>query len=293
MEKEILSFLENLKYIRAYSQNTIDGYRNELEKYKNYVEEKKINYLKITKDEIWEYLKYLNELKYETRSIARHITAIRSFYHYLKEEKKIETNIFKTIRNPKIKKELPDFLNYEELRELLKFDGIEKPWEYQEKLIFEMLYATGLRVSELSNIKLKDIDIHDRSIKVLGKGNKERIIYFGEYAKTALEEFLPKRKELLVHGEIDYLFVNQKGGKLSRSSIEQIVSKRVEKIALQHHVSPHTLRHTFATHLLQNGADIRTVQELLGHEKLGTTQIYTHLTSEYLRDVYRKNLPRK
>ena len=293
MEKEILSFLENLKYIRAYSQNTIDGYHNELEKYKNYVEEKHINYLSITKDEIWEYLKYLDKLKYETRSIARHITAIRSFYNYLKEEKKIEANIFKTIRNPKIKKELPDFLNYEELRELLKFDGIEKPWEYQEKLIFEMLYATGLRVSELSNIKLKDMDIHDRSIKVLGKGNKERIVYFGEYAKTALKEFLPKRKELLVHGEIDYLFVNQKGGKLSRSSIEQIVSKRVEKIALQHHVSPHTLRHTFATHLLQNGADIRTVQELLGHEKLGTTQIYTHLTSEYLRDVYRKNLPRK
>ncbi len=293
MEKEILSFLENLKYIRAYSENTIDGYHNELEKYKNYLEEKHINYLSITKDEIWDYLKYLDGLKYETRSVARHITAIRSFYNYLKEEKKIEANIFKTIRNPKIKKELPDFLNYEELRALLKFDGIEKPWEYQEKLIFEMLYATGLRVSELSNIKLKDMDIHDRSIKVLGKGNKERIVYFGEYAKTALEEYLSKRKELLVHGEIDYLFINKKGGRLSRSSIEQIVSKRVSKIALQHHVSPHTLRHTFATHLLQNGADIRTVQELLGHEKLGTTQIYTHLTSEYLRDVYRKNLPRK
>ncbi len=294
MEKDIKEYLENLKYIRNASENTILGYETELQKYQHYLEEKKIHYLKITKKEIWDYLKYLEEVgHYEARSIARHITAIRSFYTFLKNENKIENNIFKQIHNPKIKKTLPDFLNHEEILSLLTFEQGKNAWDYEVKLIFEMLYATGLRVSELSNILLKDISQKENSIRVMGKGSKERIVYFGDYAKTALNDFLKVRDELLKGKKNEYLFVNQKGGKLSRSSIEQIVEKRVQKIALQHHVSPHTLRHTFATHLLENGADIRTVQELLGHEKLGTTQIYTHITSEYLRQQYRKNLPRK
>lgn len=294
MEKLIQKYLTYIKNVRDFSENTVKAYQNELEKYQIYLIEKNISFQKITKEEVWNYLEFLEEEKdYENSSIARHVTALRSFYQYLKENDYLESNIFKTIRNPKLKKTLPNSLNYEEIRKLMTFDVLETPWEYQEQLIFEMLYATGLRVSELSNIKLKDIDISEKTIRVLGKGKKMRIVLFGECAEESLKDFLNKREELLVKGEIEYLFVNRRGGKLSRSSIEQIVKKREQKICLDHHVSPHTLRHTFATHLLENGADIRTVQELLGHAKLGTTQIYTHLTREYLRNEYRSKLPRK
>ncbi len=289
---EINKYLDYIKDVRNYSENTIIGYETELKKFENYLKKTNIDYKKITKEEIWQYLKYLDDQNYEKRSIAKHITAIRSFYDFLKSENKIEFNIFKTIRNPKIDKTLPNFLNYEELATLLDFNNAKTPWEIEERCIFEMLYATGLRVSELSNIKLKDVDVTNRSIKVMGKGSKERIVYFGKHAKKAYEDYMNVRDQLLKK-DLEYVFVNKIGGKLSRSSIEQIFLKRAKKISLEHHISPHTLRHTFATHILENGADIRTVQELLGHEKLGTTQIYTHLTSDYLKEEYRKKLPRQ
>jgi len=291
MKNYITSYLEECESIKKFSENTILAYQKDLQFFENYLKENQMNFKRITKEEIWEYLKKLDELNYKNTTIARHITAIRSFYDYLKREDVIETNIFKTIKNPKLKKGLPNSLNHEEIATLLTFD-LENAWDYQKRLIFELLYATGLRVSELSNIKVKDIEEKEKSIRVIGKGKKTRIVFYGEYAEQALKEFLLVRQELLKSGEIDYLFINKKGGKLSRSSIEQIVKKQVEE-KISHHASPHTLRHTFATHLLENGVDIRTVQELLGHEKLGTTEIYTHLTSEYLRKEYLDKLPRK
>ncbi len=290
-EKEYLNYL---KHIRSYSENTIASYERDLTKWFFYLNQNHLSYLKITKEEIWKYLKNLEEENHlKSRSIARHLASLRSFYEYLENEETIDTNPFSMIHNPKIKKSLPDFLNYEEIESLFHFEEAKTAWEKEEQLIFELLYATGIRVSELSNIKLKDIDLKERSIRIFGKGKKERIVYFEEVAQKVYQEFLEKRSELLKKGEIDYLFVNRNGDQLSRSSIEQIVKKRVEKIAFQHHLSPHTLRHTFATHLLQNGADIRTVQELLGHSKLGTTEIYTHVTNEFLRKEYLDKLPRK
>lgn len=292
--KEIHDFLENLKVIRNYSENTIITYEEELKRFENYINEKKIDYKNITKEEIWEYLKYLEEEKhYSNASVAKHITTLRSFYNYLKEEQKLERNIFKSIKNPKIKKRLPNVLNYEEIAFLFDFKEIKTPREYQTKVIFELLYASGIRVSELSNLKIKDIDINENKMKVTGKGNKERIVFFGDVAKKAIIEFLSVREKLIKKEDLGYLLVNAKGAQLSRSSIEQIVKKEVEKKALQHHVSPHTLRHTFATHLLENGADIRTVQELLGHEQLGTTEIYTHLSNNYIRKEYLDKMKRK
>lgn len=291
MEDIIISYLEELKNIRSYSENTIFAYQKDLLFYKEYLKENNWNMLTIKKEQIWEYLKYLEEQKYKNTSIARHLTAIRSFYEYLKRKKIIETNIFKRIQNPKLKKRLPSTLNQEEINELLSFQ-LENVWDYQKRVIFEMLYATGLRVSELSNIKIKDINEKEKTIRVLGKGKKMRIVFYGDYAQIALAEFLPKRKEFLKDKEIEYLLINQKKGQLSRSSIEQIVKKHVAK-KISHHASPHTLRHTFATHMLEGGTDIRTVQELLGHEKLGTTEIYTHLSKEHLRKEYLDKLPRK
>ena len=292
MQKEIDSYLAQLKSVRSYSDHTIKGYRCELEKYEEYLTEHHIDYKTIDKQQIWEYLKYLDQLSFASTSIARHITAIRSFYEYLVEEQVLEKNIFKLIQNPKLKRKLPNTLNNEELRKLLDFQDLKTPRDYEQRCIFELLYASGMRVSELANIKLQDIDQKERSIKVLGKGKKERIVYYGEYASIALKEYLEVRSELLKE-PTDYLLLNTKGQQLKRASIEQMVSKRVEEIALPRHISPHTLRHTFATHFLENGADIRTVQEMLGHEQLSTTQIYTHLSKEHLRKEYLDKMPRK
>ena len=288
----IEEYLNYIKNIRSYSDNTISGYQNELAKFQNYLEEHCIDFKKITKDEIWEYLKYLDTLKYSNTSISRHISALRSFYNYLKQKEIIENNIFKTIRNPKIKRKLPNVLNYEEIHELFEFKECNTPKECLTRALFELFYATGLRISELVSIKLEDINFSEQSLRVLGKGKKMRIVYFGEYARDALTDYLSIRKTLQKK-PTDYLFLNLHGNPMNRRTAEEIIYKRVEEVSLNHHISAHTLRHTFATHMLENGADIRTVQELLGHEKLSTTQIYTHLTSDYLRQEYFKKMPRK
>ncbi len=293
MEQLIEKYIISLKNIRAYSENTTNSYETELKKYALYIKDKNISYLNITKEQIWDYLKYLDSLHYSSRSIAKHITVIRSFYQHLKENNIINSNVFKGIKNPKIKKSLPNVLNYIEIEKLLFFEEPKNAWEQEERLIFELLYATGMRVSELANLKIKDISKNEKSIRVMGKGRKERIVFFGDYAYCELEKFLKVRNELLIKGQIDTLLVNKRGGPLSRSSIEAIVKKREQKICMEHHISPHTLRHTFATHMLEGGADIRTVQELLGHASLSTTEIYTHLTSDYLRKEYLNKMQRK
>lgn len=283
----IEKYLLYLKKIRNYSDNTISSYNVELIKYKDYLDKLNIDYRKVTKENIWDYLKDLDGL-YKNSSINHHLSTLRSFYEYLKEEEVINTNIFLLIRNPKKKKSLPNVLNYDEINKLLDFKELDNINDYRDRLIFEMLYSTGLRVSELSNIKLKDIDMKEKSIKVLGKGNKERYVYYSNHASHALKEYLDIRNT-----KSEYLFINSKDERLSRQSIEDIVNKRIKKISLMHHISPHTLRHTFATDMLKNGADIRVVQELLGHKKLSTTEIYTHLSNEYLRSEYLKNMQRR
>lgn len=291
MKKLIKEYLDYLKYIRGYQENTINSYLIELTKYSSYLKEKKINYLIISKDEIYAYLKYLDDLGYKNSSVARHLSALRGFYDYLKREGQIDTNIYKLIKNPKLEKKLPNVLNDEEIDKIFAFPKDEKPKNILTRVLFEVIYATGIRVSEFINIKESDIDFTEGSIRILGKGKKERIVYFGEYASLALKDYLVVREKIKKE-DTDYLFLNVSGYRLKRRSAEQIVYDWINNVSINHHISPHTLRHTFATSLLTHGADIRTVQELLGHEKLGTTQIYTHLTSDYLKEEYFKKMKR-
>lgn len=290
MNKDIQNYLEYLKIELNYSDHTINSYEIELTKYNNFLEEKKINYLKITKDEVREYLKHIDKMQYKNRSIAKNISSIRSFYRYLVSIEKLEKNIFASIKNPKLEKKLPNYVSELDMEKILNFPNEENYqktiYTNRDLLIIEVLYDTGCRVEELSNIKLKDINKSEKSIKVLGKGSKERIVFFGEYTFDTLEEYLKDREMILEDKKSEYLFVSKKSGSLTTRRISQIIDSIMEEVTIKNNVTPHTLRHTFATHLLNHGADLRSVQELLGHSSLSTTQIYTHVSNERLRQVY-------
>lgn len=293
IEDAIEKFLEYIEKELNYSLMTVSDYKSDLIIYKDYLKIHKLNYLFLDKNIVINYLKYLDDKKYSNKSISRNLSALRSFYNFLTEIKLLENNIFKRVKNPKVERKLPNFLNIVEIETILDNLKEDKKEEIRNKCVFEFLYSTGLRVSELSNIKLKDFDLNNKTIRLMGKGSKERIAYFGESAKSILEKYLHVRNEFLVNGDCEYLFINKIGGKLSRSSIEYIISKISKESGVNHKLSPHTLRHTYATHLLDNGANIRSVQELLGHENLNTTEIYTHVSNDRLRNAYLKYHPNK
>lgn len=294
LNKDISKFINYLKKEIRYSPNTITSYNNDLKEYNNFIKLKKLDYLNINKDQIREYLKYLDQLKYKKSTISRNLSALRHFYAYLEIHNIVKTNFFKSIRNPKKDKKLPNFLQPDELQKIFDSLKVETPLEIRNRLIIELLYATGLRVSELTNIKLNSFDLENQEIKVLGKGNKERIVYFGEYAKKYLKLYLEESRPIILRNhQSEYLLINNNGHNLTSRGVEDIIDKIVKEASLKHHISPHVLRHTFATDMLNNGADLKSVQELLGHSSLSTTQIYTHITNERLRSVYLKTFPRQ
>ncbi|HIU12356.1 MAG TPA: tyrosine recombinase [Candidatus Onthocola stercorigallinarum] len=283
--QDLGNFLEYLNKELNYSENTEISYREDITNFLNYLEKKQLNYKKIDGEIIRDYLKYLDEAKLKNSTIARRISALRTFYNYLLNKNIVDTNLFNSIRNPKLEKKLPNYLSYEELAKILDNIDISTKIGLRNRLLVEMFYATGCRVSEMINIKVSDINKSNNSIRIMGKGKKMRIVYFGEYARDYLDRYLP-----LI--DTDYLFTQESGDKLSIHDVEYIISDLVKNLALKTHVTPHTLRHTFATHLLNNGADIKTVQELLGHSSLNTTGIYTHVSNERIKEVYRKTFNR-
>ena len=229
---------------------------------------------------------------YDLGTINRIDSSIRSFYNYLELEKKINGNPFKAASNLKVPKRLPNYFKYDEY--LTMISVIDKDdYEYRNRLILEMLFATGLRVSELSNIKIKDIDFSEREIKIMGKGSKERFVFYNKECAIVLDSYLKEcRSKLLNSKDSEYLFINHLGDKLTDRGIRLIIDKIVKKSCIKSKVSPHTFRHTFATMLLNEGCNIKSVQELLGHSSLGTTGIYTHLTNDEVRLAYMKAHPR-
>ena len=285
-EVQVDKFLFFLKVELNYSELTIKSYQLDLTDFFGYIESKKINYLTITNHDVRGYLKYLDSCNLKNSTISRRISTLRTFYNYLVDENIVENNVFHNVKNPKLEKKLPNYPNYNEMEELLESIDISTTEGLEKRLLIEMFYSTGCRVSEMINVKISDIDFTNKTIRIMGKGSKERIVYFGDYASKYLDNYLSKVK-------CDkYLFTNKKGEKLTINEVEQIVKDIMKHISIKTHVTPHTLRHTFATHLLNNGADIKTVQELLGHANLSTTGIYTHVSSDRLKDIYFKTFKR-
>lgn len=284
--KEVDNFLYFLKKELNYSDYTIKNYQLDLTDFFKYVDKSNIDFLSIENIHVRGYLKYLDTCNLKNTTISRRISALRTFYNYLLEKGLVKSNIFLNVKNPKLEKKLPNYLNYTEIEELLASIDTSNSEGLERRLLVEMFYSTGCRVGEMVNVKISDIDFYNKTIKVMGKGSKERIVYYGDYASKYLEDYLKNKDKK------GYLFTNKRGEKLTIEEVEYIVRDIMKHISIKTHVTPHTLRHTFATHLLNNGADIRTVQELLGHANLSTTGIYTHVSSDRLKDVYFKTFKR-
>ena len=285
MEKDIVNFLKYLKIEKNYSNLTIINYGKDLKIFLNFVNENKISkYDSIDYNFIRKFLEFLYDEDYSKKSIARHISSLRSFFKYLIKENIINNNPMILISNPKLDKKLPKYLYYEEMEKILKIPDRTTPLGMRDLTILELLYSTGVRVSELVNIKIEDIDFNERIIKILGKGNKERIVLYGKTLSDYLEDYLIKRSTF--NPNHNYLFINKFGNKLTDRGVRLIIDNILKEGMVNFHISPHMIRHTFATHLLDNGADLKCVQELLGHKNLSSTQIYTHVSNEQLRRVY-------
>ena len=291
MEDYILSFKEYILFELNYSKTTANTYHNVLLEYAQFLKDKDLRFKNITNKEANLYKAHLIEKGYDNKTSALHMSAARSFYNYLVEIKECLENPFNGIRNPKISKKLPNFLKDSETKNLFDNINYDDDLEVRNILIIEMLYVTGLRVSELCKIKLSELN--NGILKVVGKGNKERIVYYKACDMKLLNYYLNTTRNNTLKGiSSEYLFPNKFGKALTTRTIENIVKKYTEQKKIKSKVTPHTLRHTYATDLLNNGADIRSVGELLGHESLSTTQIYTHITSDRLKNVYNKAHPR-
>ena len=280
---------EFLNYIRNknYSENTIISYINDLYYFHEFV---KMDFDKVKYDDVRDYLEYLNLKKEKSTSVSRKISSLKSFYKFLYKNDYMDKKDYPLVKvtYPKKEKKLPKFLYYNDLLEIINESSKDKDG-IRDRLIIEMLYATGVRVSELVNIKLSDIDFNNKRIIVCGKGNKERIVYYGDYAEEVLNKYLKTH----VRKNNNYLFLNSKGEQITDGGIRYIIDNIMKKLSIKVHVTPHVLRHTFATDMLNNGCDIKVVQELLGHSSLKATEIYTHVTNEHLKEVYYKCFPRR
>lgn len=282
----IEKYNEYLKYELNYSEYTIKEYIIHVNEFILYCKNNNIDYQNINKDIIMNYLKYIDNLS--NKSISAVLSALRCFYNYLLDNNYVNVNYFKLISNPKLEKKLPTFLSYEDMRKVIDSIDTEDALGLRNKMIIELLYATGIRVSELKNIKINDINFSDNSIKVMGKGSKERIVFFNNHSLKSINDYLNTREF-----SSEYLVLNNKGKQITVRGIELIIKNIIDKACLKVKVSPHTFRHTFATHMLKNGCPLKSVQELLGHASLSSTEIYTHITDDYIKTEYLKNMPRK
>lgn len=293
--------LEDFKsYIIAeknFSKHTAKAYCSDILSFLVWMDEQSCEDINFSK--VREYLHFIQKFNYKKTTIARKIASLRTFYKYLYRERKVDSNPAMNLTNPKRPKSLPKFLTPDEVEQILNNTKIETPAGYRNRTILELLWATGMRISELSGLNFGDLNLEHNEIRVFGKGSKERIILVTDRAKSFLERYIESARDLIPKGfpvpdksEDSPVFINNTGYRLQTRTVRNVINEVVEKINLPKHVTPHMFRHSFATHLIENGADLRVVQELLGHASISNTQIYTHVSTQHLKDVYNKTHPR-
>jgi integrase/recombinase XerC len=304
MQDYIDRFAEHLKYERNVSAHTIRNYLSDLEQFHNYLcppdksgKRQDIDIKQIDHITIREYLSGLYRQKRKKTSIARKLASLRTFFKYLCREEVIELNPAKLVSSPRLDKKLPRVLSVDDVIKFIETPETDTVLGKRDRAILELLYATGMRVAELTALDMTDVDFKHESVRVLGKGRKERIVPYGSKAKQALQAYLGVRGELLVEASSEALdpmaiFLNYQGTRITTRSVGRMIDKYLRECAVANNISPHSLRHSFATHLLSAGADLRAIQELLGHARLSTTQIYTQVSAEKLLEVYDKAHPR-
>ncbi|MGC8976513.1 MAG: site-specific tyrosine recombinase XerD [Candidatus Ratteibacteria bacterium] len=285
IEELIDRFINHILIEKNLSTNTASAYKNDILKFKEFIEEKGIDLNKLSSEDITSFIFFLKRKNYSSTSIVRILSGIRNFYKFIAGHGYIE-NLQINIESPKVERKLPDFLTYQEIEKILNLNEISRK-HIRNLAILELFYSSGLRVSEVCDLKVNDLNLENGFIKVKGKGNRERIALLNKKTIELLKKYLSERK-----GNSDYLFLNNQGKRISRQSLWKIVKKYAKYAGINKNVKPHTLRHTFATHLLNEGLDLRVVQELLGHKSISTTEIYTHLDRKKLKELYKKFHPR-
>lgn len=282
---------------KNFSQYTAKAYASDVMSFLIWLEETNVSSVDYNK--IREYLRFIHKYNYKKTTIARKISALRTFYKYLYRERVVEANPVSSITAPKREKKLPKFLDKDEIEQILNNVNIENPAGFRNRAILELLWATGMRISELSGLNFGDLNLEHNEIKVFGKGSKERIVLISERAKSYIQRYIEHARRLVAkdfppppQNEDSPVFINNTGYRLNPKTIRNVINSIVDKISLPKKVTPHMFRHSFATYLIENGADLRVVQELLGHASISNTQIYTHISTKHLTDTYNKAHPR-
>lgn len=295
MKETINVFLQYLMIERGLAQNTIQAYKRDLYQYVQYLQqiEQLSSFDLVQRVHIVSYLKFLQEKGRKSTTIARQLASIRTFHHFLVREEKVTSDPTAYLETPKLERKLPQVLSEEEVQALLSVPNTTTIFGIRDQAMLEVLYATGIRVSELVQLNVDDIHLQMGFLRCLGKGNKERIVPLGKVAIRAISHYLQTgRPALLKKEQTPALFLNHHGRRLTRQGFWKLLKQMAQKANIQKTLTPHTLRHSFATHLLENGADLRAVQEMLGHVDISTTQMYTHVTKTHLKDVYKQFHPR-
>lgn len=296
MNDQIQDFIHYLLVERGLSNNTMVSYERDLKGYAFYLRENGSiqNVHEIGRVHIIQFLKHLKESGKSSKTIARHIASIRSFHQFLLRERVVNEDPSVHIETPQVERKLPQVLSLSEVEKLIETPKLTSPMGYRDKAMLELLYATGIRVSEMIDLNLSDVHLMMGFIRCFGKGRKERIVPIGDQATKAIEEYIQKGRSKLAKtkNQTEALFLNHHGKRISRQGFWKNLKKIAIEAGIQKELTPHTLRHSFATHLLENGADLRAVQEMLGHADISTTQIYTHVSTKRLKDVYKQFHPR-
>lgn len=300
MKEDVESFLNYLTVEKGFSNNTIDAYHNDLSRMAEFAE-KEISkrsvmpsWINFSRQDMMSYLLDLKERNYAVTTLARKVAAAKSFFAFMQAEGKIKKNPMENITSPKVGKSLPDAISIGQVRQLIEEPArISAPEARRDRAMLELLYASGMRASELVSLNLNDINTKECTVRCFGKGSKERLVPIYPQAARVVEEYITQVRPNLVYNDAEEaLFVNHRGERLTRQGLWQILKAYAKSAGLSKQVTPHTLRHSFATHMLGGGADLRSVQEMLGHANISTTQIYTHLSSEHIRRTYDKAHPR-